>query len=131
MRLVLAHGCFDILHIGHIRHLKAAKALGDYLVVSVTASRFINKGAGRPVFSLEQRMEMLRELKCVDQVWASHEAGPDSAINRWKPNIYAKGSEYKGKLPEKALVESWGGKVVFTDDVVYSSTALVPMLAHV
>ena len=66
MRIVQAHGCFDLLHLGHIRHLQAAKAAGDYLIVTVTPDEFVSKGPGRPVFPLEQRMEALRALACVD-----------------------------------------------------------------
>lgn len=128
MKIVLAHGCFDILHYGHLQYLKSAKRLGDFLIVSVTADKFVNKGPGRPVFTLRQRMEMLKALRFVDQVIPSNAATPEKIIKRWKPHIYVKGIEYKGRLPEQALVESLGGKVHFTNDVVYSSTALCSKL---
>ncbi len=126
MKVVLAVGCFDILHIGHVRHLKAAKKRGNYLVVSVTEDAHVNKGKGRPVFTLKQRQTMLRELRFVDKV-ISHKT-PETSIKKWKPHIYVKGMEYKGKLPEQALVEKLGGRVVFTNEVVYSSTALCSSL---
>lgn len=128
MKVVLAHGCFDILHYGHLRHLKKAKSLGDYLVVSVTAAKYVDKGKGRPVFSDRQRVEMLRALRFVDQVVLSNAPTPEKVIKRWQPHVYVKGSDYKGRLPEKELVESLGGRVVFTNEVVYSSTALCSSL---
>lgn len=128
MKIVLAHGCFDILHYGHLQYLKSAKRLGDFLIVSVTSDKFVNKGPGRPVFTLRQRMEMLKALRFVDQVIASNAPTPEKVIKRWKPHIYVKGIEYKGRLPEQSLVESLGGRVHFTNDVVYSSTALCSKL---
>ena len=125
MTTVLAHGCFDLLHYGHLRHLQAARALGDRLVVSVTTARYVNKGAGRPVFNDDQRREMLMALKCVDDVVLSLEATPEAIIRYLKPDIYVKGAEYRGKLPEQELVEALGGRVVFTDEPVYSSTTLI------
>lgn len=126
MRVVLTVGCFDIFHYGHLKHLQAAAKLGDYLVVSVTEDEYVNKGDGRPVFTLKQRQEVLKALRFVDQV-TSHKS-PDTSIKRWKPHVYVKGVEYKGKLPEQALVEKLGGRVVFTNEVVYSSTALCSIL---
>lgn len=125
MKITLCHGCFDILHIGHLRHLKAAAKLGDILVVSVTADAYVNKGPGRPVFPLAQRMEVLSSLDMVDKVWASHSSKPDQAITYWKPRYYVKGGEYAGRLPEEGLVVSLGGEVVFTNELTHSSTALV------
>jgi rfaE bifunctional protein nucleotidyltransferase chain/domain len=121
--LVHAHGCFDLLHLGHVRHLKAAKKLGDWLVVSVTADAFVNKGPGRPVFPAEQRAEMLRELRCVDDVAIVKNAV--EAILTIRPDIYVKGAEYRGKLPEQEHIESYGGRVVFTDELTLSSTQLL------
>lgn len=128
MKIVLCCGVFDIFHVGHLKHLKKAKSLGDYLVVAVTADEYVNKGDGRPVFTLKQRMEMLKSLRCVDQVVASHCKTPEKMIKRWRPHIYVKGDEYKGRLPEQKLVEELGGRVVFTNEVVYSSTALCSIL---
>ncbi len=121
--VVLASGVFDPLHWGHLKHLQAAKELGDWLIVAVTADRFVNKGLGRPVFNQDQRAEMVRALKIVDNV-AIVESG-EEAIRIIKPDIFVKGKEYEGRLPEQSLVESFGGRVVFTDGPVYSSTALL------
>lgn len=128
MITVLASGCFDILHYGHLAHLEAARALGDRLVVALTADEFIRKGPGRPVFSAEKRERMLRALRCVDDVMLYREKIPYGVIRALRPQIYAKGREYEGRLPEQALVEELGGRVVFTDTVVFSSTALLGWL---
>lgn len=128
MKIVLANGCFDILHYGHLAHLKAARAMGDKLIVVLTGDGFIGKGPGRPVFRAEHRKEMLEALRCVDEVIISEAPTPHAIIDRIRPDIYAKGAEYRGKLPEQEFVESYGGKVAFTDTIVFSSTALLGWL---
>ena len=123
MKIVLAHGCFDILHYGHLVHLQEARQLGDMLVVSVTEDAYVNKGPDRPMFNVEQRMAMLRVWAIIDSVISSKSA--EEAINKIKPHVYVKGKEYARKLPEKKLVESYGGRVVFTDGPINSSTDLI------
>ncbi len=76
-KVALCHGCFDLLHVGHIKHFEAAKALGDVLVVTVTPDRFVNKGPGRPAFPEKLRMEAIAALECVDFV----------ALNEWPTAI--------------------------------------------
>ena len=125
-RTVLAHGCFDVLHLGHKRHLEEARGLGDRLVVSITPDHLVNKGPGRPVFPAEKRRALLMELRCVDMVLLADNA--EHAIRMVRPHIYCKGREYAGNLPEEALVREFGGHVVYTDGPVHSSTALVPLL---
>lgn len=122
MVVVLAAGCFDPFHYGHLKHLQAAKRFGTHLVVAVTSDRHVNK-PGRPAFNQQQRAQVIQELKCVDCVFISE--GAVDAINLIKPQIYVKGREYEGRLPEQSLVESYGGKVIFTDEPTYSSTALL------
>jgi rfaE bifunctional protein nucleotidyltransferase chain/domain len=131
--VVHAHGTFDLLHIGHVRHLEAAQDLGDVLVVTLTADRFVNKGPGRPVFGEELRAEMLANLQYVD--WVAINSDPDavSAISLLRPDIYVKGKDYQnpegdvtGKIvAERQAVESHGGRIHFTDEVVFSSTELI------
>jgi rfaE bifunctional protein nucleotidyltransferase chain/domain len=131
--VVQAHGTFDLLHIGHVRHLEAARELGDVLVVTLTADRFVNKGPGRPVFGEELRAEMLANLQYVD--WVAINSDPDAvgAINRLRPDVYVKGKDYQnpqgdvtGKIvAEREAVESHGGRIHFTDEVVFSSTELI------
>src|ERR1700719_4106564 len=86
--VVQAHGTFDLLHLGHVRHLEAARRQGDILVVTVTADRFVNKGPGRPVFNAELRAEMLATLAYVDWVAINDAADAVSAIERIRPSIY-------------------------------------------
>lgn len=132
-RLVLCHGTFDLLHIGHIRHLEAARRLGEVLVVTVTPDRYVNKGPGRPAFSEQLRAEAVAALECVDYV----------AINRWptavetlhllRPDVYVKGSEYReperdvtgGIVLETQAAEAVGAAVAFTDDITFSSSTLL------
>ena len=131
--VVQAHGTFDLLHLGHVRHLEAARKLGDALIVTVTADRFVNKGPGRPVFNAELRAEMLATLEYVD--WVAVNDAPDavSAIEHIRPSIYIKGQDYQnpdgditGKITlEREAVEAHGGRIHFTDEVVFSSTELI------
>jgi rfaE bifunctional protein nucleotidyltransferase chain/domain len=131
--VVLCHGVFDVLHVGHVRHLKAAKKEGDILIVTITADRHVNKGPGRPVFTELLRADMLASLEVVDYVGVSQEPSAQAVINAIKPSIYVKGSEYAdaaqditGKIQvEQAAVEAHGGRIVFTDDITFSSSTLI------
>ncbi len=86
--VVQAHGTFDLLHIGHVRHLEAARDLGDVLIVTITADRFVNKGPGRPVFAEALRAEMLATLQYVDWVAINPEPDAVNAISCVRPDIY-------------------------------------------
>ena len=131
--VVLAHGTFDLLHIGHVRHLQAARSHGEVLIATITADAFINKGPGRPVFPEGLRSEMLASLEIVDYVGIV--AGPDAlpAIEAIHPDVYVKGQDYRNPegditgriLAERAAVEGYGGRVVFTEEITYSSTELI------
>ena len=131
--VVQAHGTFDLLHLGHVRHLEAARELGDVLVVTITADRFVNKGPGRPVFTEALRAEMLAALHFVTYVAIAEAPDAIDAINAIKPDIYAKGSDYQnpdgdvtGKIAlERKAVEAYGGTVRFTDEITFSSTELI------
>lgn len=122
-----------MLHPGHIRHFKEAKAQGDLLVVSVTPDRFVNKGPGRPAFTETLRLESLAELGDIDYVVLNDMPDAISAIQKIRPSIYVKGSEYQdhakdvtGKIAEEVLaVESLDGKIYYTDDIVFSSSSLI------
>lgn len=131
-KVVLCHGVFDVLHVGHIRHLDYAKKNGDILVVTVTGDDFVNKGPDRPVFPSDLRLEMLASLGLVDRVTTIEEPSALSAIEVVRPDIYVKGKEYiekddiTGKITSEAeLVEKYGGAVVYTDDIVFSSSNLI------
>jgi rfaE bifunctional protein nucleotidyltransferase chain/domain len=132
-RVVQCHGCFDLLHIGHIRHFQRAKEMGDFLVVTVTPDRFVNKGPGRPAFPEALRLESLASLDVVDAVALNAWPMAIEAIRKIKPSLYVKGREYSvdadditgGIVLEREAVESVGGKLAFTDDIVFSSSSLI------
>lgn len=132
-RVVLSHGVFDLLHIGHIRHFEAAKKLGDVLITTVTPDKYVNKGPHRPAFTEDHRAESVAALDSVDYV----------AINKWptavetikflKPDIYTKGMDYSkpgddftgGIFEERKAVEDIGGELKFTDEITFSSSNLL------
>ncbi len=131
-RIVHCHGVFDLLHVGHIRHLEQAKQLGDVLVVTLTPDRFVNKGAGRPAFSEALRAEVLGSLSCVDYVAINRWPTAIEPINLLKPNIFAKGSEFRNLddtighvAKEREAVHGVGGEIAFTEDITFSSSALI------
>jgi D-beta-D-heptose 7-phosphate kinase / D-beta-D-heptose 1-phosphate adenosyltransferase len=113
-RVVLTNGCFDILHRGHITYLNQARALGDVLDVGVNSDESIRrlKGPERPITSLEDRMQVLAALGCVDHVIAFDEDTPHRLVKAIRPHIFVKGGDYtRDRLPEAALVEELGGRV--------------------
>ena len=130
-RVVHCHGCFDIVHPGHIRHLKFAKSQGDILLVSVTGDEEVKKGTGRPLIPQELRAENLAELDCVDWVYVEPAATANELLGRVKPDVFIKGREYEFNddprfRAERETVERNGGRVVFSSgDVVFSSSALI------
>lgn len=127
MKIVQCHGCFDLLHIGHIRHFQAAKQAGDRLVVTVTPDRFVNKGPGRPVFPEAQRMEAVRALACVDDVQLSGHPTAAEAIREIRPAVFAKGPDYSAATldaGEQAALNDVGAQLLITDTEKWSSTAL-------
>jgi rfaE bifunctional protein nucleotidyltransferase chain/domain len=130
MKVVLCHGCFDVLHLGHIRHLQEARKLGDKLIVSLTTDRHVNKGPGRPYFSADQRREQLLALKCVDDVVFSDSHSAEEIIERIKPAFYVKGPDYAEfkdptLIKEMGAVYRNGGAIVTTDAEKWSSTDLL------
>lgn len=132
-RIILCHGTFDLLHIGHIRHLQNASREGDVLVTTVTGDSFVNKGPGRPVFQENLRSENLAALACVDFVAINQAATSINVIAAVKPHVYVKGSDYKnasdditGNITrEKDAVELHGGELLFTEDITFSSSSLL------
>jgi rfaE bifunctional protein nucleotidyltransferase chain/domain len=129
-RIVHCHGCFDLLHIGHIRHLQAARAMGDLLVVTVTADEYVAKGEERPAFGEALRAESLAALECVDFVGISAWPTAVEAIRLLRPDYYVKGqaAEDSGSTRlrlEIAMVRAVGGDVRFTHEAVFSSTVLL------
>lgn len=133
MRGILCHGCYDVLHIGHIRHLLAARALDAKLplIVTVTADAFIQKGPGRPCFKEDVRAECLASLECVDFVAVVQEATGLTSIRGIQPKFYVKGIEYKGiggiAEMERLEAERLGGVVHYTERF-HSSTSILERL---
>ncbi|MHC4416710.1 MAG: PfkB family carbohydrate kinase [Planctomycetota bacterium] len=129
--VVMCHGCFDIVHPGHIRHLQQAARLGDRLLVTVTGDSTVDKGAGRPLIPQELRAENLCALDCVDWVAVNSDRDAAELLRFIRPTVYVKGREYQDNrdprfAAEKEVVEAYGGRVIFTSgDVVFSSTALI------
>jgi rfaE bifunctional protein nucleotidyltransferase chain/domain len=117
--IVWTNGCFDLLHAGHARSLRAAREFGDVLVVGVNSDSSVRrlKGRGRPILPESERAELIAALACVDHVVVFDEDTPEECIRLLKPHIHCKGADYApphGKpIPEVRLVESYGGKVAF------------------
>jgi len=133
-RLVQCHGCFDIVHPGHVRHLRWARAQGDALLVTITADRGIEKGPGRPLIPHDLRAENLASLDMVDAVHVVHDPTAEGILKVVQPDVYVKGREYEiNNDPrfeaEREAVEAAGGRVVFSSgDIVFSSSALIAAL---
>lgn len=132
-KIVLCHGVFDLLHLGHIEHFIDAKKQGDILVVSITAARYVNKGPGRPYFNDEQRLEFLSNLEVVDYCMLSESITVQDIVECVQPDVYAKGKEYEDASNditdniggEEALVKKYGGKMYYTVGEVHSSSKLL------
>lgn len=134
-RVVHCHGCFDIVHPGHVRHLKHARQLGEILLVTLTADEFIDKGVARPLFEQSLRAENLAALECVDWVMINQSPTATELLEAIEPDVYVKGAEYEHNddprfTAERDAVECNGGRVVFTSgDMVFSSTALIEAMS--
>ena len=132
--VVQCHGCFDIVHPGHIRYLSFAKQQGDVLVVSLTGDSSIHKGATRPYVPQELRAESLAALEFVDHVYIDPNPSACEVLGQVRPDLYVKGREYQsstspGFLAERDVVEGYGGRVLFSSgEVVFSSTQLIAQM---
>lgn len=132
-KVVLCHGVFDLLHLGHLRYFEAAKRHGDVLVVTLTADEYVNKGPGRPVFSAPQRAQMLAALDLIDFVSINNDKIAVNAIKTIRPDFYAKGRDYAsdnldvtGNISkEKQAVVDVGGSFVVIDEETFSSSSLI------
>ena len=130
--VVHCHGCFDLMHPGHIRYFKAAKKMGDILIVTVTPDRYVDKGPGRPVFSQDLRAESIAALECVDFVSINKWPTAEETLRLLRPDIYVKGQEFEnledetGKLQkEHDVLKEIGAQIKFTHEIVFSSTELL------
>jgi D-glycero-beta-D-manno-heptose 1-phosphate adenylyltransferase len=125
-RVVLANGCFDVLHVGHIRYLAGAKHLGDLLVVGINSDYQVAalKGDGRPVLPQDERAEIVASLDMVDLVTIFDEPTVESLLLALRPDIHAKGTDYsEDTVPERDVVRSYGGQVAIVGDPKDHSTS--------
>jgi len=131
--IILANGCFDLIHAGHIRYLNGAKELGGFLVVGLNSDRQVLhlKGRGRPFISETERAEIIASLRCVDVVTIFDEATVDQLIDDIRPDVHAKGTDYTvDTVPERERVRSYGGRVAIVGDPKdHSSTNLIKTIS--
>ena len=124
-KVVLANGCFDILHVGHVRYLEGARKLGDTLVVAINSDRSVRalKGTGRPVLNEAERVALVSALRCVDHVVVFDEPDVTRILSTLRPAIHAKGTDYtEATVPERDHVQVYGGQVRITGDPKDHST---------
>jgi len=131
-KIVHCHGCFDLMHPGHIKHFQAAKDIGDILIVTLTLDKYVDKGPGRPVFNQRLRAESIAALECVDYVAINKWPTAENTLRLLKPDIYVKGQEFKnmedktGKIQkENEVLKEIGTQIRFTHEIVFSSTELL------
>ncbi|HET7453580.1 MAG TPA: adenylyltransferase/cytidyltransferase family protein [Thermoanaerobaculia bacterium] len=118
-RLVFANGAFDLLHVGHVRYLEAARREGDFLLVGVNSDGSVRglKGEGRPIVPEAERAELVAALRCVDAVVVFDERSPAALIAELRPAVHAKGTDYTPEtVPEREAVEKGGGRVAIVGD---------------
>lgn len=130
--IILANGCFDLIHAGHMRYLAGAKELGGFLVVGINADRQVQglKGNGRPYISEGERAEIIASLRFVDVVTIFDEPTVDELIDAIRPDIHAKGTDYTTEtVPERDRVLSYGGRIAIVGDPKdHSSTDLIKLI---
>ena len=123
--IVFTCGCFDLLHIGHVRSLRAAGALGDRLLVGLNTDASVRalKGAERPFFPADERAEVLSALECVDWIVLVPDRTMDRVLARLQPHVYAKGTDYTVEtIPERDTVRAYGGRLAIVGDPKTRST---------
>jgi D-glycero-beta-D-manno-heptose 1-phosphate adenylyltransferase len=124
-KVVFANGCFDMIHVGHVRYLQAAKALGDILVLGINGDASVEalKGKGRPLQPEAERAEMMTSMECVDFVVIFNSPTVDALLGELKPDIHAKGTDYTPmNVPERDTVVAYGGQVAIVGDPKDHST---------
>ena len=128
-RVVFANGCFDLLHVGHVRYLEAAKGLGDLLVVGINSDEQVRllKGEGRPFVPARERAEVIASLRAVDYVTVFNEPTVTELLLALRPDIHAKGTDYTDdSVPERDVVRSFGGRIqIVGDPKDHSSTDML------
>ncbi|MDO8528354.1 MAG: adenylyltransferase/cytidyltransferase family protein [Nanoarchaeota archaeon] len=133
--IIWTNGCFDILHVGHIRHLNESKEKGDFLIVGLNSDSSVKavKGPDRPKIPQRERAEILSALSSVDFILIYDEQSPVGHIQSLKPDVYVKGGEYNidtCNQEERRVVESYGGKIAFTSDKVNSTTDIIKKIKN-
>jgi rfaE bifunctional protein nucleotidyltransferase chain/domain len=126
--VVLANGCFDVLHVGHVRYLNAARQLGDVLVVAINSDEQVRlqKGVGRPVMNATERAELIASLAAVNFVTVFDEPTVSELLLALRPDFHAKGTDYtEESVPEKDVVRSYGGKVAIVGGPKNHSTSKI------
>ena len=123
-RIALANGCFDLLHVGHVRYLAAAAAEADVLIVAINDDATVAtlKGPPRPLLLAEARAEMVAALRCVDMVTVFTDPTADRLIRELRPDVHCKGTDYEHGVPEAATVESVGARIAIVGDAKRHST---------
>lgn len=133
-RIVFANGCFDLLHVGHIRYLRAAKTLGDVLIVAVNSDASVRKlkGAGRPIIPETERLEILAAISYIDYLLLFDAPDVRHILQSLQPHIQAKGTDYTlDSIPEREVVLGYGGELAIVGDPKeHSSTQLLEYIAH-
>ena len=131
-KIVHCHGCFDMMHLGHIKYFQASKKMGDVLVVTVTPDQFVDKGPGRPVFDQSLRAESIAALESVDYVAVNYWPTAEETLRLLLPNYYVKGQEFEkfqdktGKIQKEfEVVKEIKAEMRFTHEIVFSSTELL------
>ncbi len=131
-KIILANGCFDLFHVGHIRYLEGAKALGGFLVVGINSDKQVRdlKGSGRPFMPQNERAEILSAIRSVDAVTIFDEPTVEALIEAIRPDIHAKGTDYTTEtVPERETVKRFGGRVAIVGDPKdHSSTEMITAL---
>ena len=125
LSIALANGCFDLLHVGHVRYLQGARAEADRLVVAVNDDRSVRalKGAGRPILSAADRAEIVDALDCVDYVIVFSDANVERLLMLLRPDVHCKGTDYTvDTVPERSIVVQYGGRTAIVGDTKTHAT---------
>ena len=130
--IIHCHGCFALMHPGHIKYFQAAKMMGDVLAVTISPDRFVDKGPDRPVFNEGLRAESIAALECVDYVAINKWPTAEETLRLIRPDIYVKGQEFEnmedktGKIQKEVeVIKEIGAEIRFTHEIVFSSTELL------
>ena len=131
-KIVHCHGCFDVMHPGHIKYFQASKKMGDVLVVTLTPDQFVDKGPDRPVFDQSLRAESIAALECVDYVAINRWSTAEETLRLLLPDYYVKGQEFEklqdktGKIQKEVeVVKEIKAEMRFTHEIVFSSSKLI------